>query len=187
MTLGGCLIGGIPFIFRREQGRVGKTSILLRYIRGEYDDRQVSTLQASYLDKRITVAGVTAQLSIWDTAGQERFHALGPIYYRDADGALLVYDITDEESFRKVTQWVRELRAAVGEDITISIAGNKIDLENHRQVDQVEAERYVARLDCRSKVAICTNPGSCISSVWPFNVQLCGICRCNASADFCQD
>lgn len=65
-------------------GRVGKTSILLRYIRGEYDDRQISTLQASYLDKRITVAGVTAQLSVWDTAGQERFHALGSIYYRDA-------------------------------------------------------------------------------------------------------
>jgi Ras-related protein Rab-21 len=65
-------------------GRVGKTSILLRYIRGEYDDRQISTLQASYLDKRITVSGVTAQLSVWDTAGQERFHALGSIYYRDA-------------------------------------------------------------------------------------------------------
>ena len=47
------------------------------------------------------------QLSIWDTAGQERFHALGPIYYRDADGALLVYDITDAESFEKVKKWVR--------------------------------------------------------------------------------
>ena len=66
------------------EGRVGKTSILLRYIRGEYDDRQTSTLQASYLDKRVTVGGDTAQLSVWDTAGQERYHALGPIYYRDA-------------------------------------------------------------------------------------------------------
>ena len=77
------------------EGRVGKTSILLRYINGEYNDKQVSTLQASYLDKRITVNGDSAQLSVWDTAGQERFHALGPIYYRDADAALLVYDITD--------------------------------------------------------------------------------------------
>ena len=66
------------------EGRVGKTSILLRYIRGEYDDKQVSTLQASYLDKRVTVGSETAQLSVWDTAGQERYHALGPIYYRDA-------------------------------------------------------------------------------------------------------
>jgi Ras-related protein Rab-21 len=71
------------------EGRVGKTSILLRYIRGEYDDRQVSTLQASYLDKKLVVGDTTAQLSVWDTAGQERYHALGPIYYRDA-GIIIV-------------------------------------------------------------------------------------------------
>ena len=89
------------------EGRVGKTSILLRYTKGEYDERQVSTLQASFVDKKIVVEGNNVQLSIWDTAGQERFHALGPIYYRDADGALLVYDITDLESFNKVKKWVR--------------------------------------------------------------------------------
>jgi Ras-related protein Rab-21 len=65
-------------------GRVGKTSILLRFVRGEYSDKQQSTLQASYLDKRVSVSGQQINLSIWDTAGQERFHALGPIYYRDA-------------------------------------------------------------------------------------------------------
>lgn len=66
------------------EGRVGKTSILLRYIRGEYSDQQTSTIQASYLDKKISTAGNIVNLSVWDTAGQERFHALGPIYYRDA-------------------------------------------------------------------------------------------------------
>mmetsp|Transcript_81191 Transcript_81191/g.161963 ORF Transcript_81191/g.161963 Transcript_81191/m.161963 type:complete len:111 (-) Transcript_81191:82-414(-) len=66
------------------EGRVGKTSILLRYVRGEYSDKQQSTLQASYLDKRLVAGGTPTHLSIWDTAGQERFHALGPIYYRDA-------------------------------------------------------------------------------------------------------
>ena len=91
------------------EGRVGKTSLLLRYIRGSFQEKQQSTLQASYLDKRIDVNGKTAQLSVWDTAGQERFHALGPIYYRDADGALLVYDITDSESFSKVRKWVKEM------------------------------------------------------------------------------
>lgn len=84
------------------EGRVGKTSILVRYIKGEYNERQVSTLQASYLDKKFTVDNHSVQLSIWDTAGQERFHALGPIYYRDAHGAFLVYDITDDSSFQKV-------------------------------------------------------------------------------------
>ena len=116
------------------EGRVGKTSILLRYTKGEYSDRQVSTLQASYLDKRVLIGSSTVQLSIWDTAGQERFHALGPIYYRDAAGALLVYDITDAESFNKVKNWVKELRKIVGNDIIIVIAGNKIDLEKNRNV-----------------------------------------------------
>jgi Ras-related protein Rab-21 len=161
------------------EGRVGKTSILLRYIRGEYSDQQISTLQASYLDKKVTVGNnISVQLSVWDTAGQERFHALGPIYYRDAglfelhpsflffhfhhftfsssllnstsflltssDGALLVYDITDAESFVKVKKWVKELRKIVGNDIVIAIAGNKIDLEKNRHVDEREAVEYAA-------------------------------------------
>jgi Ras-related protein Rab-21 len=124
------------------EGRVGKTSILLRYTKGEYNDRQVSTLQASYLDKRLTLGGTTAHLSIWDTAGQERFHALSPIYYRDADGALLVYDITDAESFSRVKKWVKELRKIVGSDINITIAGNKCDMEKNRSVQESEATAY---------------------------------------------
>lgn len=124
------------------EGRVGKTSILLRYTKGEYSDRQVSTLQASYLDKKVTIGTTNVQLSIWDTAGQERFHALGPIYYRDASGALLVYDITDAESFNKVKNWVKELRKIVGNDIVIVIAGNKVDLEKNRNVNEQEAIQY---------------------------------------------
>jgi len=81
------------------EGRVGKTSILLRFCKNEYDGRQPPTLNASYMDRRINIGNQPVQLSIWDTAGQERFHALGPIYYRDADAALLVYDITDAEVF----------------------------------------------------------------------------------------
>jgi len=126
------------------EGRVGKTSILLRYVRGEYNDKQASTLQASYLDKRVVAEGVTTSLSIWDTAGQERFHSLGPIYYRDADGALLVYDITDFESFAKVQKWVKELRSIVGNDISIVIAGNKVDLEKRRAVVEADALAYAA-------------------------------------------
>lgn len=126
------------------EGRVGKTSILLRFVKDEYSDKQVSTLQASYLDRRLSVGDQAVQLSIWDTAGQERFHALGPIYYRDADGALLVYDITDLESFSKVRKWVRELRQIVGADICITIAGNKIDLEKHRVVPEAEALDYAS-------------------------------------------
>lgn len=84
----------------------------------------------------------SARVSIWDTAGQERFHALGPLYYRDADGALLVYDITDEASFTRVRDWVKELKKMLGEDIVIAIAGNKSDMEKSRNVRKEDALEY---------------------------------------------
>jgi Ras-related protein Rab-21 len=90
------------------------------------------------------VSGENVHISIWDTAGQERFHALGPIYYRDADAALLVYDITDKESFDKVRKWVKELRKIVGPEIIIVIAGNKCDLEKQRSVNEEDAQQYAA-------------------------------------------
>jgi len=86
--------------------------------------------------------GKRINLSIWDTAGQERFHALGPIYYRDSHGAVLTYDITDQDSFQKVKNWVRELRRMLGNDICLAIVGNKIDLERERNVSIEEAEAY---------------------------------------------
>lgn len=130
-----CLLG---------EGRSGKTSLLLRYVKDTFDDRQVSTIQASFLEKRLNVSNKTVSIAIWDTAGQERFHPLGPIYYRDANGALLVYDITDKESFTKVKNWMKELRKIVGNDILVCIVGNKCDLEKSRQVSDAEAEEYAA-------------------------------------------
>jgi len=124
------------------EGRVGKTCLCLRYVKNSFSDSQESTIQATYLDKRLNIGQKSIKLMIWDTAGQERFHALGPIYYRDANGALLVYDITDRESFNKVRNWVKELRKIVGENITLVIAGNKVDMERARQVDAQEAIDY---------------------------------------------
>ncbi len=96
----------------------------------EFNDRHVTTIQASFFTKRLTVGAARVKLAIWvrqrtqtttccltdrvrrrqDTAGQERYAALGPIYYRDANGALLVYDITDRQSFDRVKQWVKVMR-----------------------------------------------------------------------------
>ena len=83
--------GGLTRGGALRAGRVGKTSLLLRYVTNVFSDTQPATIQASYLTKRIAVDGSTLNLAIWDTAGQERFHALGPIYYRDADGALRMH------------------------------------------------------------------------------------------------
>lgn len=89
----------------------------------------------------MNIEGSRVNLSIWDTAGQEKFHALGPIYYRSSNGAVLVYDITDQDSFQKVKNWVKELRKMLGTDICLVIVGNKSDLEKDRTVELSEAER----------------------------------------------
>jgi Ras-related protein Rab-21 len=77
------------------------------------------------LNKKLNIDGKRINLAIWDTAGQEKFHALGPIYYRSSNGAVLVYDITDEDSFQKVKSWVKELRKMLGADICLVIAGKQ--------------------------------------------------------------
>lgn len=124
------------------EGCVGKTSLVLRYVENKFNDKHISTLQASFLNKKLNIGGKRVNIAIWDTAGQERFHALGPIYYRDSNGAILVYDITDEDSFSKVKNWVKELKKMLGNEICLCIAGNKIDLEKQRNVTVAEAEEY---------------------------------------------
>lgn len=122
---------------------MGKTSLVLRYMEDRFNSQHLSTLQASFVTRKVNLEdGRKAQLNIWDTAGQERFHALGPIYYRGSDGALLVYDITDQDSFQKVKSWVRELRQMRGTDIALIIVGNKTDLEEQRAVMHQEAMQY---------------------------------------------
>ncbi len=71
---------------------------------------------------------------------------MGPIYYRNADGALLVYDITDADTFARAKNWVKELRKVVGNDIKITIAGNKCDMAKARQVDEKEAEEFAQQV-----------------------------------------
>merc|ERR1711862_959318 len=112
------------------------------------NDSHVTTIQASFLRKRLNISRSRVNLAIWDTAGQERYHALGPIYYRDADGAVIVYDITDATSFTRVQTWVKELRKVVGgeDSICINIVGNKIDLESKRQVVDKDVVHYASSI-----------------------------------------
>ncbi|KAK2961333.1 putative Vacuolar protein sorting-associated protein 21 [Blattamonas nauphoetae] len=131
------------------EGRVGKTSIITRYIDGKFSETQASTVQAQNFPKSVKVEDEMVPLDIWDTAGQERFQALGPIYYRESKGAILVYDITDIDSFVKVQKWVKELHKMVGTNIAIAICGNKIDKERERVVKQSEAETYAQTVGAR--------------------------------------
>lgn len=83
------------------------------------------------------------------TQGLFRFHALGPIYYRSSNGAVLVYDITDQDSFEKVKNWVKELQKMLGNEVVLVIVGNKTDLEKDRNVNTEEAEEYATSVGAR--------------------------------------
>ncbi|CRL05880.1 CLUMA_CG018920, isoform A [Clunio marinus] len=110
------------------EGKVGKSSILLRFVHDQFNKNHLSTVQASFMNKKINFDNKRVNLNIWDTAGQEIFHALGPIYYRNSHGAILVYDISSEDSFDKIKVWIKELKKIVGNDIVCVIVGNKTDL-----------------------------------------------------------
>lgn len=87
------------------------------------------------MNKKINFDNKRINLNIWDTAGQEIFHALGPIYYRNSQGAVLVYDISSEDSFDKIKVWIKELKKIVGNDIVCVIVGNKTDLIRDQKLD----------------------------------------------------
>lgn len=109
----------------------------------------MTTKATMFANVKMEAGESTVDVSIWDTAGQEKFHALGPIYYRDAQGAVLAYDITDKDSFDKVKVWLKELHTVVGENIQVVIVGNKCDLERDRKVPKREAEEWAQANNAR--------------------------------------
>ena len=88
-----------------DTARVGKTSLSTKFVHGQFDKNMPSTVDASYLEKQLQVGEKRIKMVIWDTAGQEKYHALAKNYYQGASGALLVYDVTDEDSFQRATTW----------------------------------------------------------------------------------
>lgn len=95
----------IKYTFVYDTARVGKTSLSTKFVHGQFDKNMPSTVDASYLEKLLQVGEKRIRMVIWDTAGQEKYHALAKNYYQGASGALLVYDVTDEDSFQRATTW----------------------------------------------------------------------------------
>ena len=118
------------------EGRVGKTSILSKYFKKKFNEGEKSTVNAAFYEKTVNYQGKKVQLKFWDTAGQEQFNAISTMYYQNAVGALLVYDVSIFETFEKVKSWVMTLQEAVGKDITFVIAGNKFDLINKNKMEE---------------------------------------------------
>ena len=133
------------------EGRVGKTSILSKYFRKKFNEGEKSTVNPSFYETDVNHKGKKVHLKFWDTAGQEQFNAISTMYYQNAVGALLVYDVSIFETFEKVKSWVMTLQEAVGKDITFVIAGNKVDLINKSKMDEQNSaiESYCSKERCK--------------------------------------
>eukprot|EP00298_Acanthocystis_sp_HF-20_P001551 c11960_g1_i1.p1 GENE.c11960_g1_i1~~c11960_g1_i1.p1 ORF type:complete len:202 (-),score=78.50 c11960_g1_i1:90-695(-) len=121
---------------------VGKSSLVLRFVRGQFFECQESTIGAAFLTQTVALNDMTVKFEIWDTAGQERYHSLAPMYYRGAAAAIVVYDITNIDTFNRAKQWVKELQRQGNSNIVIALAGNKLDLSSKRKVETQEAQAY---------------------------------------------
>lgn len=130
------------------ESAVGKSSIVHRFVKNTFDDMRESTIGAAFLTQTITLPEVntTVKFEIWDTAGQERYKSLAPMYYRNANAALCVYDITSQSSFQKAQDWINELKKQAPEGIVVALVGNKADLSEQRQVAQADVDQYLYQL-----------------------------------------
>jgi len=124
------------------ESAVGKSSLVLRFVKGQFHEFQESTIGAAFLTQTVLLDDTTVKFEIWDTAGQERYHSLAPMYYRGAQAAIVVYDITNADTFTRAKTWVRELQKQARPDIVIALAGNKSDLGSRRTVEYEEANAY---------------------------------------------
>ena len=120
------------------ESAVGKTCILLRFTDNKFLKNHITTIGIDYKSKIIKSQNKSIKLKIWDTAGQERFRNITKQYYNGADGILLVYDVTDRNSFEKVREWMKQIQENTQKsNIGIVLIGNKCDLED-RQVTNDE-------------------------------------------------
>lgn len=111
-----------------------KSNLLSRFTRNEFSLESKSTIGVEFATRSIQTDGKTIKAQIWDTAGQERYRAITSAYYRGAVGALLVYDITKQESFDNVQRWLKELKDHADSNIVIMLVGNKCDLQHLKAV-----------------------------------------------------
>jgi small GTP-binding protein len=116
---------------------VGKTCLTLRFVKGMFDDDQLPTIGAAYMTKKVTMEGRQFIFEIWDTAGQERYEAITPLYYRSAEAAVIVFDLTYKESFAKAKEWLKRLRKERPDPaMPIALVGNKSDREGRDADDE---------------------------------------------------
>lgn len=128
---------------------VGKSCLLLRFADNTYTESFISTIGVDFKIRTIDLDGKVIKLQIWDTAGQERFRTITSSYYRGAHGIIVVYDVTDIESFNNVKQWLHEIDRYASENVNKLLVGNKNDLESKRVVQTDQAKEFADSLGIR--------------------------------------
>jgi len=128
---------------------VGKTSISTRFIKGKFVkiSAENRTINTNCYQKRIQVNDLIFNLNVWDTAGEEKYHAMAPIFYRGAQGAVVIFDVTNRETFNRATKWFKELSEFAEGNPKIILVGNKIDLPN-RVITNEEASSLAHKYRC---------------------------------------
>jgi small GTP-binding protein len=121
---------------------VGKTCLLLRYVRDIYDPDTQPTLGVEFMTKILETERHRIQLQLWDTAGQELFRSVTRGYYRGSAGALLVFDISNRDSFDHIGRWLHDVREVARSDVVTILLGNKVDLADKRDVTFEEAQKF---------------------------------------------
>ncbi|CAC5381424.1 RAB11B [Mytilus coruscus] len=121
---------------------VGKTNLLSRYTRNEFDAESKTTIGVEFSTRNMVIKGKTIRAQIWDTAGQERYRAITSVYYRQAVGALVVYDITKRHTFENLQKWLSELQQHADPNVCVIIVGNKTDLREQRTVTHEEGRAF---------------------------------------------
>ena len=119
---------------------VGKTNILSKYIKNEFNQNTKSTVGVEFGAKILKIEDKIIKAQIWDTAGQERYKSITSAYYKGAKGAFIVYDITNRLTFESVDKWIQDLNLNSDKNITLLLIGNKKDLEDKRDVSKEEGE-----------------------------------------------
>lgn len=123
----------------------GKSSILLRFSDDTYDESYISTIGVDFKIRTMKQGDKIIKLQIWDTAGQERFRTITSSYYRGSHGIIIVFDISDLESFKNVKKWFQEIDRYSRKDVCRILVGNKCDLKNKREVDRERAETFATQ------------------------------------------
>ena len=126
---------------------VGKTSILLQYTSNFFQETHIATIGVEFKLKEIMLDNIEYKLNIWDTAGQERFKAITKSFFKAADGIVFVYDVTNKPSFENIKNWIKDAESKAN-DFKIIIVGNKIDLNDSREVSFEEGKNFAKKKNC---------------------------------------